>query len=162
MTDALQTAITRRVDRIRAGRDPQCLARLNSGWVIMAKFQPESIPGGCMLLPDPVVPSLNDLGPAARAAFLGDLATVGDAVLLTTGAEHLNYLILCNQVPELHGHCVPRFESESPEHRAMDPFEAYDFGSARVADALGQDAGLARRLRAALLDLGGALPPEAS
>jgi len=158
MNDALKKAISRRVDRIRAGEDPQCLGRLPSGWVILAKFQPEPIVGGCMLLPDPAVPSLNALGAGDRARFLGDLATVGDAVLKATGAEHLNYLILCNQVPELHGHCVPRFVGESPERRAMDPFEAYDFGTARVADALGEDAGLAARLRAALLELGAAAP----
>ena len=39
------------------------------------------LPGCCLLLPDPVVPSLNDLSEQARATFLLDMARVGDAIL---------------------------------------------------------------------------------
>ena len=146
----LSRAISNRVERIRAGNDPQVIARMDSGWAILAKFQPDAIVGGCMLLPDPAVSSLNHLDDAARRQFLADFARLGDAVLEATGAEHLNYLILCNQVPELHGHVVPRFAAEDPVKRLMDPFEAYDFGSARVADAEGVDAELAEALRASI------------
>ena len=77
-----------------------------------------------------------------------DLILVGDAILEVTGAERINYLVLCNQVPELHGHCVPRFATEDPALRLQGPFEAYDFGTAPVADAAGPD----RELHAALRD----------
>lgn len=147
MSDALLHAISNRVARIHAGEDPQCLGRMPSGWAILAKHQPDGIVGGCMLLPDPVVPSLNHLAHDQRIEFLADFALLGDAVLAATGAERINYLILCNQVPELHGHCVPRFASEDPELRAKSPFEAYDFGSARVADATGEDKALFDRIR---------------
>lgn len=140
-------AITNRVARIRAGEDPQLIARVASGWAILANQQPAGLDGCCMLLPDPVVPSLNDLGGPERAVFLTDLATLGDAVLAATGAERINYLILCNQVPELHGHAVPRFASEDPAKRKLGPFEAYDFANARRADALGRDAELLARLQ---------------
>lgn len=150
MATDLSKAISGRVERIRRGDDPQMIARMRSGWAILAKYQPEGIVGGCMLLPDPVPASLNALGPAEREVFLGDFARLGDAVMAATGAEHVNYLILCNLVPELHGHCVPRFDSEDPAKRSLDPFEAYDFGSARVADAAGPDAELMARLRAEL------------
>ena len=143
-------AISNRVARIRAGDDPECLARMPSGWAILGKYQPDAVRGACMLLPDPVVPSPNDLDPEARARFFSDLVLLGDAILEVTGAERINYLVLCNQVPELHGHCVPRFAEEDPEKRLMGPFEAYDFGSARVADARGQDLELHGALRAAL------------
>lgn len=139
-------AITRRVERARAGADPELLARMPSGWAILGKYQPPAVRGACMLLPDEVVASPNDLSPAARAQFFGDLVLLGDAILEATGAERINYLVLCNQVPELHGHCVPRFASEDPELRRKGPFEAYDFGSAPVADARGTD----RELHAAL------------
>lgn len=150
---ALARAISNRVERIRRGDDPQCLGRMASGWAILAKFQPEPVAGGCMLLPDPVVPTLQHLDEAGRAAFLTDLARLGDVVLAATGAEQVNYLVLCNQVPELHGHVVPRFEDEDPARRLQDPFEAYDFGAAPTADAAGAHAGLFQRLRAALEDL---------
>ncbi len=142
--------ISNRAERLRRGEDPQLIARLASGWAILANQQPGPITGCCMLIPDPVVPSLNDLDAAARAAFMADFVLLGDAVLEATGAERINYLILCNQVPELHGHVVPRFATEDPEKRRLGPFEAYDFPNARRADAAGEDAALLRRLRSAL------------
>lgn len=147
MTDDLG-AISRRVARIRAGEDPELLARTPSGWAILGKYQPEALRGCCMLLPDPVVASPNDLAPAARARFFSDLVLLGDTVLEVTGAERVNYLVLCNQVPELHGHCIPRFATEEPARRLQGPFEAYDFGAAPVADARGRD----RELHAALAE----------
>lgn len=143
-------AISARVARSRAGEDPELLAELPSGYAILGKYQPPPIRGCCMLLPREVVPSPNDLPPAARAQFFADLVLVGDAILEATGAERINYLVLCNQVPELHGHCVPRFASEDPALRLLGPFEAYDFGAAPVADARGADRELHARLRAAL------------
>jgi len=145
-------AITARVDRLRRREDPQLIARTASGWAILANQQPGALVGCCMLLPDPVLPALNDLDEAARAAFLGDVARLGDAVLAATGAERLNYLILCNQVPELHAHVVPRFAGEDPVKRRQGPFEAYDFAGARRADAAREDAELLARLRAHLAE----------
>lgn len=144
-------AIQARVDRIRAGDDPQLIAEMPSGYAILGKYQPEPIRGCCMLLPHEVVPSPNELPPANRARFFSDLVLLGDAILEVTGAERINYLVLCNQVPELHGHCVPRFATEAHELRLQGPFEAYDFGASRIADALGEDRGLHAALRESLL-----------
>ncbi|MEM1422480.1 MAG: hypothetical protein AAGH64_00605 [Planctomycetota bacterium] len=139
-------AITARVERCRSGNDPDLIARMPSGWAILGKYQPDPIVGCCMLLPDPVVPSINDLVGVDRTRFLEDFARLGDAVLEATGAERINYLVLCNIVPELHGHVVPRFASEDREKRLMGPFEAYDFGGSRVADGGGVDSDLRERL----------------
>ncbi len=103
-----------------------------------------------MLLADPVVSSPNDLSPERRAQFFSDLTLLGDAILKVTGAERINYLVLCNQVPELHGHCVPRFANEDPAARLLGPFEAYDFSQARVADVAGRDAELHAELKRTL------------
>jgi diadenosine tetraphosphate (Ap4A) HIT family hydrolase len=150
--------ISNRVQRIIDGHDPELLAELPSGYAILGKYQPEPITGCCMLLPrlgpDGVVASSpNDLDHAERARFFSDLVLLGDAIMQVTGSDRINYLVLCNQVPELHGHCVPRFGTEDPEKRKQGPFEAYDFGSARVADAFGVDKGLHADLRAALARL---------
>jgi len=142
--------ITNRVARIERGEDPQLIARMPSGYAILANQQPEPITGCCMLLPNPVVSSVNDLNEVRRGLFMTDLVRLGDAVLAATGGERINYLILCNQVPELHGHVVPRFASEDPELRKLGPFEAYDFAGARKADATGADAELLARLKVAL------------
>ena len=103
-----------------------------------------------MLVPDPVVPSVNDLEADARVGFMVDLIRLGDAVLEVTGAERVNYLILCNQVPELHAHVIPRFPSEDPGSRRQGPFEAYDFDDATPVEPGGAHADLVRALREVL------------
>ncbi len=123
---------------------------MSSGWAILGNQQPDGIHGCCMLLPDPVVSSVNDLDPESRARFMTDFVRLGDAVLEATGAERINYLILCNQVPELHGHAIPRFASEETDRRRLGPFEAYDFPNARSADVEAIDGPLLRKLRSAL------------
>ncbi len=154
--------ISNRINRIKAGNDPQAIGRLRTGWVILSNQQPEAVTGCCMLLPD--VPEdllagsgcgatpghLNDLPGPARAAFLADVCLMGDAVTAATGCERLNYLILCNQVPVLHAHVVPRYADEDPEKRLGDPFAVYDFPGSRRADGQGEDRDLVERLKAAL------------
>ncbi|MEM7755442.1 MAG: hypothetical protein AAF297_07375 [Planctomycetota bacterium] len=143
--------IANRVARITAGNDPQYLGRMPSGYAILANQQPPEVRGGCMLLPEPTADGgpahLEDLDADARARFLLDLSILGDAVRAATGCERLNYLILCNQVPWLHGHVVPRFAGEAAELRLKDPFEAYDFGGAAKADATGPERELHGRIR---------------
>jgi diadenosine tetraphosphate (Ap4A) HIT family hydrolase len=88
---------------------------MSSGWAVLG--DPQILPGYCLLLPDPVVPHLNALTGAARAAFLHDMARLGDAVLAVTSAERINYEILGNVEPALHAHVIPRYASEPPERR---------------------------------------------
>ena len=57
---------------------------MGSGWAVLGDQQ--FPPGYALLLPDPVVPSLNALPPAARARFLLDMSVLGDALLEVTGA----------------------------------------------------------------------------
>lgn len=151
MNDTTPGPIARRLDRIRREEDPRVIARMSSGWAVLGDRQPEAIEGCCMLLPDPGAASVNELDESLRAAFMTDFVRLGDAVLAATGAERINYLVLCNQVPELHGHVIPRFAVEDPARRRLGPFEAYDFATAREADVEGRDGSLLRRLRDALV-----------
>lgn len=142
--------IAERVERIRASGDAQLVARLGSGYVILNDRQPEAIAGCCVLLPSRVVASVNDLDASERASFMGDMLLLGDAVLAATGAERINYLILCNMAPELHGHVIPRFASEDPAKRKLGPFEAYDFGAAAVCEPAGRHRDLLAGIKAEL------------
>ena len=142
--------ISSRVERIASESDPALVASLPSGYAIINDNQPDAIAGCCVLLPKRVVPSINDLNEIERAVFMSDLLRLGDAVLSATGAERINYLILCNMAPELHAHVIPRFADEHPAKRRLGPFEAYDFPSARPVDPAGKDAELLARLQAAL------------
>ncbi len=106
----MSTIIHKRVELARAGANPTVVCRVPSGWVVLADQQ--FLRGYCILNADPVVSSLNDLDPAGRAVFLGDMAVVGDALLEVTGAYRINYAILGNSDPALHAHIVPRYLSE--------------------------------------------------
>jgi diadenosine tetraphosphate (Ap4A) HIT family hydrolase len=92
------------------------------------------LPGYCLLLPDPVVPTLNALEGAARAAFLADMAALGDAVLAVTRAVRINYAIFGNLDPALHAHVIPRYHDEPDGLRTAQPW-AYDWSSAPAFDA---------------------------
>ena len=99
-----------------------------SGWAVMGDVQ--FLPGYCLLLPDPVVASLNDLDTEDRTAYLLDMALLGDAVLQATGALRMNYEILGNSEPELHCHIFPRYASEPDDKRKM-PAWFYDWKNAQ-------------------------------
>src|SRR5262252_1323542 len=91
------TAIHAQVVAAREGRDPRVIARLFSGWVVFG--QQQFVRGYALLLPDPVVPSLNALGAKERSQFLMDMTKVGDALLKVCGALRINYAIYGNLEP---------------------------------------------------------------
>lgn len=117
-------AIQDLVEQARAGRLERVVARMASGWAVFGEVQ--ILPGYCLLLPDPVVPSLNDLKGPARALFLEDWVRLGDAVLAATGALRINYEILGNVTPELHAHVIPRYLRE-PEPRRLQAVWLHDW-----------------------------------
>lgn len=92
--------IEERVTMARAGENPFVISRLPSSWLVIGDVQP--LPGYCLLLADPVVPSLNALDTRQRMEFLNDMAMVGDALLAVTGCDRVNYEIWGNTEPALH------------------------------------------------------------
>jgi diadenosine tetraphosphate (Ap4A) HIT family hydrolase len=128
----MTTSIHRRVDALRAGNDPTFVARLASGWAVLGERQ--VLPGYCLLLPDPVVPTLNALAGPERATFLADMAALGDAVLAATHAVRINYAIFGNQDPALHAHVIPRYLDEPLPYATAQPW-TYDWSRAPVFDA---------------------------
>ena len=124
MLSGAATAIHRQVAAARAGADPRVIARLACGWAVFGERQ--FLRGYVLLLPDPVVPSLNALDTSARTRFLLDLARLGDAVLAATGALRINYAILGNLEPALHAHVIPRYAEEPEGLRTAHPW-AYDW-----------------------------------
>lgn len=125
------TLIHKFVEECRAGIMERCLGRTESGWAVMG--DPQVREGYCMLYPDPVVASLNELTGAARTQFLEDMGRLGDAVLAVTKAERINYEILGNLEPALHAHVVPRWSTEPPIIRHK-PIWFEDFEAASTFD----------------------------
>jgi diadenosine tetraphosphate (Ap4A) HIT family hydrolase len=121
------TAIHRQVEAARGGRHPRLIARLPSGWAVFGERQ--FVRGYALLLPDPVVPDLNALEPPARGAFLADMARLGDALLVATGALRINYAMFGNEEPALHAHVIPRYRDEPEALCTRHPW-AYDWQAA--------------------------------
>jgi len=113
-------SLSKQVEAARAGIDPALICQVPSGWVTLCTMQ--YLRGYCILLPDPLVPSLNDLMQPARIGYLQDMAVVGDALLDVTGAHRINYAIMGNSDPVLHAHIVPRYLTEPEEFRRNTPW----------------------------------------
>ncbi len=150
-----ETAIHRRVNDARAGRDPTVLGRCASGWAVFGHQQ--FVQGYLLLLPDPVVPDLNALTPERRSQFLLDMSHLGDALMLTTSPVRINYAIFGNVEPALHAHVIPRYRTEPEAMRTANPW-AYDWNTAPTFD-LGAAAPLLKALRAELSRLGALRTP---
>lgn len=140
------TAIHRRVAALQAGTEPTLISRMPSGWAVLGERQ--FLRGYALLLPDPVVPTLNDLPAPQRAQFLLDMARLGDALLAATGALRINYAMFGNLEPALHAHVVPRYRDEVSPLDVAHPW-AYDWAAAPAFD-VERDAALCAAVRAAL------------
>ena len=139
--------IADRVERLRRGDEPTLICRVRSGWAVLGDEQ--FLPGYALVLADPVAADLNALVGEARAAFLADMAALGDAILaapLGRPVLRVNYSIYGNLVPELHAHVAPRFADEPAEY-ATKPHWLYppESRSSRPFDAT-RDAGLVATL----------------
>jgi len=143
----MTTAIHRRVAALRAGTDPTCILRMASGWAVLGEQQ--FLRGYALLLPDPVVSTLNELQGLSRTQFLTDMALLGDAVLQVTGALRINYAMFGNVEPALHAHVVPRYVDEAQQLATAHPW-MYDWNAAPRFDAI-RDAPLLQDLRVLLV-----------
>jgi diadenosine tetraphosphate (Ap4A) HIT family hydrolase len=140
------TAIHRFVESARRGELARSISRVRSGWVVLG--DPQILRGYCLLLPDPVVSSLNHLLGEARRVFLDDMVSIGDTLLEVTGAARINYEILGNLEPALHAHIIPRYADE-PEHLRTRPIWSYDWSKAPAFD-LARDSALMNQIRDAI------------
>lgn len=147
----MSTGIHLQVEQIHRNEHPRLVCRVSSGYVVMAEKQ--VLRGYCLLLPDPVVADLNALPPQPRSRFLSDMALVGDALLNITNAARINYEILGNLEPALHGHIVPRYDDESEQWRTK-PFWFYNWQECPLFNPE-DDRQFLEELRAELQSIGG-------
>jgi diadenosine tetraphosphate (Ap4A) HIT family hydrolase len=93
------------------------MARMRSGFAVIGDTQ--HLPGYSLLLTDDLeVDHLSDLPWPARRDFFFDLSLLGEAVFAVTrehGARRINYEVLGNSWPHLHGHVHVRYAWEPPD-----------------------------------------------
>jgi diadenosine tetraphosphate (Ap4A) HIT family hydrolase len=109
-----------REDRIGSasrGENPLVMARMQSGFAVIGDTQ--LLPGYSVLLTDdPSANHLTDLDWPRRKQFVFDMTLLGEAVeraCKPNGLRRMNYEILGNEYPVLHGHVYPRYEWEPVE-----------------------------------------------
>jgi diadenosine tetraphosphate (Ap4A) HIT family hydrolase len=146
----MPVTIQDRVETARAGTNPTVVCRVPSGWVVLCDTQ--FLYGYSVLLPDPLVASLNDLSPEKRAEYLCDMALVGDALIEVTGAYRINYAILGNSEPVLHAHIIPRFMNEPEEYRKNVPWSHPDSVKASMLFDYERHKPLIEQLKKAILN----------
>lgn len=93
---------------------------MRTGWAVIGDTQ--HLPGYCLLLYAGSADHLTDLPRPERAAFLYDLALLGEAVANACGAadagfRRVNYEVLGNSWGHLHGHVHARYEWEPDNFR---------------------------------------------
>ena len=102
------------------------MVRMRSGFAVIGDTQ--HLPGYSLLLTDdPELDHPTDLPWATRRDFFFDLSLLGEAVLNATreaGARRINYEVLGNSWPHLHGHVHPRYEWE-PADKIRGPVWRY-------------------------------------
>ena len=113
-------SVSLQVEAARSGAEPSLICQVPSGWVVLCTMQ--FLRGYCILMPDPVVESLNSLDKQERVMFLEDMAIVGDVLQKVTGAYRINYAIMGNSDQVLHAHIVPRYLTEPEEMRTGSPW----------------------------------------
>jgi diadenosine tetraphosphate (Ap4A) HIT family hydrolase len=106
-----------RIDAAHRGENPFVMARMRSGFAVIGDTQ--HLPGYSLLLTDdPSLDHLTDLDWERRRDFLFDMSLLGEAVeraCRPNGLRRINYEVLGNSVPVLHGHVHPRYDWEPPD-----------------------------------------------
>jgi diadenosine tetraphosphate (Ap4A) HIT family hydrolase len=106
-----------RIGSAHRGENPLVMARMRSGFAVIGDTQ--HLPGYSLLLTDdPSVNHLSDLDWKRRKEFLFDLSLLGEAVERAcrgNGLRRINYEVLGNSIPVLHGHVHARYEWEPPD-----------------------------------------------
>lgn len=103
-----------RVGSALRGENPLVMARMRSGFAVIGDTQ--HLPGYSLLLTDnPSIDHLTDLDWERRTQYLFDLSLIGEAVQRAcegSGLRRINYEVLGNAIPLLHGHVHPRYAWE--------------------------------------------------
>lgn len=114
-------------DRFRAierGENPMVLTKMKSGYAVIGDTQ--FLPGYCVLLAYPKVPSLEALSLKERTQFLQDMSLLGEAIQFAANPRRVNYSIYGNSDAFLHAHVFPRYEWESEERK---PYPVWQYPS---------------------------------
>jgi len=125
---------------LERGDHPGVLYRMRTGWAVLGDTQ--HLPGYCVLVYAGAASHLTDLPRPERTAFLFDLSLLGEAISRVCAARNpgflrINYEVLGNRWPHLHGHVHARYAWEEERFR-VGPVHLYGEERAKPEHALGE------------------------
>lgn len=119
----MPTIVHERIQAARAGKNQTVICKMPYGRAVLGDRQVNR--GYCLLLSDPELASINDLGGQKRTRFLLDMTIMGDALLEVSDAFRMTYSILGNSDAALHTHNHHRYMSESEQQRKGPTYLTY-------------------------------------
>jgi len=78
-------------------------------------YSDERFPGRCILKLREHRERLEELPEELLLAFHRDLRRASEAIRSVTGSQRVNFAVLGNTVPHLHGHLIPRIPENEPK-----------------------------------------------
>lgn len=101
---------------------PTFIAELDQS-VVLLNFDQENYPGRCMVVLKDHETDMLSLSKDVRDAFNDEVMAVAAALDALYKPERMNYANLGNEVPHLHWHIIPRYESGPNPGRPPWPVE---------------------------------------
>jgi diadenosine tetraphosphate (Ap4A) HIT family hydrolase len=132
-----------RLEALRRGEKlPNLIAETASGFAVFGDHQ--KLPGYCLLIHRDEVEHLDDLDEPDRILFLHELSLLGQAVRTALrddpGFRRINYEVLGNTWPHLHGHVHARYEWEPDEYKFLPVWRYPDLHAPEHVAGPGHDA----------------------
>jgi len=134
-----------RLDRSRAGRDPDFVAALSASSVFLADEQ--AYRGYCLLLFHEHAEQLDEVPIERQVRLWEDVARLASALRKELAPARLNYACLGNFLTHVHWHVIPRY-ADDPE--PLHPIWVRPLAERRVGLPGPERDGLIGRLRRAL------------
>jgi diadenosine tetraphosphate (Ap4A) HIT family hydrolase len=134
-----------RLDRARAGRDPDFVTALSASSVFLADEQ--AYRGYCLVLLREHVDHLDEVSIDRQVLLWEDVARLASALRRELSPVRLNYACLGNFLTHVHWHVIPRY-ADDPE--ALHPIWVRPLAERRVSLAEADRQGLIGQLRRAL------------
>lgn len=107
-----------RVTRAQAGKNPEFVAQLKSGYVFLHSGRQDNR-GYALFTSADCVPELHFLRPTRRRLFLWEMSLVAHASYLAFAPVKMNYALLGNTVSHLHWHIIPRHANDPDPTRPI-------------------------------------------
>jgi diadenosine tetraphosphate (Ap4A) HIT family hydrolase len=108
-----QCVLCRRIEGCRNGQNPHLIHEFEYSYLLVGDHQYHR--GYCVLLFKEHVRELHELSPEIQSVLFAELMAATQAVAQTFKPWKMNHSCYGNQVPHIHWHIFPRYDSE-PDH----------------------------------------------